>query len=1222
MRESSYNFSKQNSQLPKDIRGGEKKVMKKSLSTILALAMTFSVFSSVALAADETSANDTSADAAKSSADFSDLKDLDAATKAKFDALIAAGVFDGVGDGKFGVKDEMNRAQFAKVAALIFNLKVDTSLKSSSFSDVKSDDPANGYALPYIEAVKAAGITDGYGDGVYNPAGKVTKEQLATFLIRGLGKDKDAKATPGVTDSTVTDWAKGYVALALQLKLLSNGTDGKFGGQTNATRDLLVLGSYEAKSQYKPVFNGKYAIASFKATDADLLQLQLNGVLTDDAAKNLKVEIKKDGNVVSNYTTTWNDAKDTATFKFDTKFQNNEYSIAISGVSNIDDANKTAKVSTTVERIAKIEFLTAADTLPRTTNKLRIDFKATNQYGAKSSLSYNNFTINAGSNISVTGISGEQAFYLKQAEDTKVAATNRTSDDSYFTRNDRISVTVIHEDSGVTANKVFAVGESPNVAKLELGELKSASDTKLDAIEANKDTYLDIKAYDQYGIPVEDYDTLHKGVTFYSSEGNVTRVSPDKNGNNNASWFTQNSEIGTGDSSDLKFKYNKIESKDNITLTLIANGSGQTVTKTVKVLAPKTPATVEFGNYNYTLAEGDTPTGDSALDQKMYVPIIVKDSKGDQLSADDIAANAYKFTVYATGAVNLGSTTVQQNSTTISTAIVQTGEHKGQIAIASTSTKGSGGITIQLVDASNVRAQWSTNVAEKRRADKIAFSTTPNKYMINNTDNEFKVKIYDQNGGELKTAPTGQDIRVRFKLSSNDTTNNNLGLTVSSKDIAAAGIKPDLSERATNQALVTTNPAALIAPKFVLAPTGAPIGFRNPVNQKDGNGKDILDANGQPTVDTTKPQAQSVTKAVYTQTFDYSRNDGSYVSDTAEGHNFDIKEVFDKSFKFYTTANATLDKAYTFTAYLETKDTSGNWNSISNVNTNLTVLDSTQSTNKLTYETYAADSLNNTLIAATDYLGEDKTKAVSAATTSQATYVYTNYKKFTKEIKLRAKNNSGETVSVPNGNIKTISSSNPQVVEVVPGQRFIAGLKAGTAKITVAYIDAKGDYNTGSFDVTVKNEAPSVTSIGFEKSSNTISRTVLDDMITYGDLFVWDTNMGKKLTVKDQFGGSYVSDRTPLIQSGGNWYGTLKDDNSTTTISVASSSTDQFIQPHASALGLTFYVTDVVATGANNIVTVNNSTGQITAVGSHVTDFTLNVFSASGKSATVSVHVN
>ncbi|WP_248758946.1 S-layer homology domain-containing protein, partial [Paenibacillus sp. ATY16] len=187
----------------------------------------------------------------KTSADFTDLKDLDAATKAKFDAMISAGIFDGVSDTTFGLKEEMNRAQFAKVASLIMGLKTDESLKTSSFKDVKADDAANGYALPYIEALKSAGVTEGYGAGVYDPAGKVTKEQLATFLVRVLGKNDDAKTKTG-SDTTVSDWAQGYVALALELKVLSNGADGKFGGQANATRDLLLTGAYEAKQQYVP----------------------------------------------------------------------------------------------------------------------------------------------------------------------------------------------------------------------------------------------------------------------------------------------------------------------------------------------------------------------------------------------------------------------------------------------------------------------------------------------------------------------------------------------------------------------------------------------------------------------------------------------------------------------------------------------------------------------------------------------------------------------------------------------------------------------------------------------------------------------------------------------------------------------------------------------------------------------------------------------------------
>ncbi|MNH93396.1 S-layer protein precursor [compost metagenome] len=232
---------------------------------------------------------------AKTSADFSDLKDLDAATKAKFDAMIQAGIFNGVSDTSFGLKEEMNRAQFAKVAALIFGLQVDQSLTTSSFSDVKADDPGNGYALPYIEAVKKAGITDGVGSGKFDPSGNVTKEQLAAFLVRGLGLNAEAQSTPGISDSTVSDWAKGYVQLALQQKLLGNSMDGTFGGKKEVSRELLATGAYESAKTFEATqpleVSGANFVAGNKleltltvgiaADSVDLSKITINGVPLD-----------------------------------------------------------------------------------------------------------------------------------------------------------------------------------------------------------------------------------------------------------------------------------------------------------------------------------------------------------------------------------------------------------------------------------------------------------------------------------------------------------------------------------------------------------------------------------------------------------------------------------------------------------------------------------------------------------------------------------------------------------------------------------------------------------------------------------------------------------------------------------------------------------------------------------------------------------------------------
>ncbi|MEK4698540.1 S-layer homology domain-containing protein [Solibacillus sp. FSL R7-0668] len=240
---------------------------------------------------------------AKSAADFTDLKDLDAATKAKFDAMISAGIFDGVSDNRFGLKDEMNRAQFAKVAALIVGLPVNNVPINSSFRDVTTEH----YALPYIEAIRAAGITDGVGEGRFDPAGKVTKEQLATFLVRALGKQGEAQETPKVNDSTVSDWAAGYVQQALNLNLLRNSQNGTFGGKSNANRELLATAGFEAARSVeasKPIeVSGADFLAGnqlhltltvgVNANSVDLSKIMINGVPLDSKLNSFELSVDK-----------------------------------------------------------------------------------------------------------------------------------------------------------------------------------------------------------------------------------------------------------------------------------------------------------------------------------------------------------------------------------------------------------------------------------------------------------------------------------------------------------------------------------------------------------------------------------------------------------------------------------------------------------------------------------------------------------------------------------------------------------------------------------------------------------------------------------------------------------------------------------------------------------------------------------------------------------------
>ncbi|MCZ8515492.1 S-layer homology domain-containing protein [Paenibacillus filicis] len=713
--------------------------MKKSLSAILSLAIAFSMFASVALGAE--------ANVTKDSSSFSDLKDLDAATKAKFDEMIKASIFDGVKDGIFGVKDKMNRAQFAKVAALVFQLKVDTSVKTSTFSDVKADDPANGYALPYIEALVKAGITDGYAPGQFNPAGEVTTEQLAAFLLRGLCQDSAAKATPGVSDKTVSDWAKGYVALALQKKLLSSGADGTFGGTSAATRELLALGSYEAKLQYIPPVGPivtNVSIVKAEATGAKTMTITLNGAIADTSKLNVSV---LRGTTILIGTPKWNDTKNQVTITLDGKFTEGTYTAKIEAVKDggltVTDKG-TADVAVQNEKITKIEFVNASDTVAQGA-KVRVAFKAYNQYNEVSDLAASRFNIVTSPDM-VKDVKGDQ-----QALDVNVAAAvyGKT-----LVRDQLFAVTIIAPDNTAQASKTFKVGDVQSVAKVELGDFQYAS--RKTQIEAGDTAYINYKAYDQYGFEVTDLPTLISGTSTYttgvgtvkSGTDTVTILDPVTNTNRiynvNSGFRFVDSETG-GNKPDLKIiaadsDSSSFQLDQDVTFSVVANQSGQTAVKSSKIASTKIPYEISFGNFNKTLAW---------CDDDQFVPVIAKDKYGNTLTADELASYVQKhpsdLSIYAYGS----------SGATVDTTIETGGANKGSIRITGltpedAATRKAGNLIVNvLVAKTGKTATFNSQVNEYRYPNQIYVSYKANDEILPNATSVFILKFKDQYGEEL-----------------------------------------------------------------------------------------------------------------------------------------------------------------------------------------------------------------------------------------------------------------------------------------------------------------------------------------------------------------------------------------------------------------------------------------------------------------------------------------
>ena len=134
----------------------------------------------------------------------------------KYDALAAKGIFAGMTDGSAALDQNMNRAQFARVSALILGLdgigETDTKVVTRNpFSDVE----LGTWYVEEIAAAKEAGVFVGNADGTFNPRGDITVQELAVVAtnLLGLEKVEDAKV------DGAADWAAGYIQAILDAKL-------------------------------------------------------------------------------------------------------------------------------------------------------------------------------------------------------------------------------------------------------------------------------------------------------------------------------------------------------------------------------------------------------------------------------------------------------------------------------------------------------------------------------------------------------------------------------------------------------------------------------------------------------------------------------------------------------------------------------------------------------------------------------------------------------------------------------------------------------------------------------------------------------------------------------------------------------------------------------------------------------------------------------------------
>ena len=173
------------------------------------------------------------------------------------------GYIYGYGDGRFGVNDNVTRAQLAT----IFHRAAGTPAASgtSRFSDAE----AGAYYINALSWAETAGLIAGYPDGQFGVGDPVTRQQVATILWRWAGSPA-ASAGNYSDENAISAYAQTAVDWSRSNGIIAARSDGRFAPTDNATRGEIVsaLYNYMGKTSTPPTStgNGKILVAYFSAS--------------------------------------------------------------------------------------------------------------------------------------------------------------------------------------------------------------------------------------------------------------------------------------------------------------------------------------------------------------------------------------------------------------------------------------------------------------------------------------------------------------------------------------------------------------------------------------------------------------------------------------------------------------------------------------------------------------------------------------------------------------------------------------------------------------------------------------------------------------------------------------------------------------------------------------------------------------------------------------------
>lgn len=167
------------------------------------------------------------------------FSDIDGVEWAKYSItkLYNIGAISGKANGVFAPNDNMTREELCKIITAAFDFKTSENAEAVTFADVDS----SAWYAEYVTICAQNGIINGIGDNLFGVGKTVTREEIATILVRaaeaaGKSLDYDFTVFPFPDDNEISDWAHESVLVLRECMIINGMEDDRFAPKENVTR--------------------------------------------------------------------------------------------------------------------------------------------------------------------------------------------------------------------------------------------------------------------------------------------------------------------------------------------------------------------------------------------------------------------------------------------------------------------------------------------------------------------------------------------------------------------------------------------------------------------------------------------------------------------------------------------------------------------------------------------------------------------------------------------------------------------------------------------------------------------------------------------------------------------------------------------------------------------------------------------------------------------------